>query len=142
MCFVKKDIRKIYNTTDGYFNDRPDIKKPRKVVALKQRKDKAIIVSKIHSKREKKGNNFINNIILSPKKHKSLSEDSIISNRIIYGKKSKNGYSAIYPNDLIYADDKLSKKEYRKTLRKINADTKQHKKTKKNTIKKWKNHFK
>ena len=50
MC-KKTDVRKIYNTTDGYFNSRTDIKKPRKVAVIHQRDDKAVAVVKIHSKK-------------------------------------------------------------------------------------------
>ena len=56
----KSDVGKIYQTTDGFFNDKPHIKKPRRVVALQQRKDDgAIVVSKIYSKEEKKGTAYI-----------------------------------------------------------------------------------
>ena len=66
---MKKDIRKIYKTTDGYFNSRLDIKKTRLVAVLYQRDDSAVIVTKIYSKKNKKGNAYINKLTLKPKKH-------------------------------------------------------------------------
>lgn len=142
MCFKKTDKRKIYNTTDGYFNSRLDIKKPRKVAVIHQRDDKAVAVVKIHSKKNKKGNAYISNLVLKPKKHKSLNEESIVSNSLIYGKDVKGKKYKIDPNDFTYTNDKLTYSEYLKIKHKVNADTKQHKKTRNKTLKRWKNHFK
>lgn len=139
---MKKDIRKIYKTTVGYFNTRLDIKKPRNVAVIHQRDDKAVSVVKIHSKKEKKGKAYIPNLVLKPKKHKSLSEDSIVGNTLIYGRKFDNKKYPIYPTDLVETNDKLSFLEYSRIKHKVNADTNQHKKTRNKTLKRWRNHFK
>ena len=139
---MKKDIRKIYKTTDGYFNSRLDIKKTRLVAVLYQRDDSAVIVTKIYSKKNKKGNAYINKLTLKPKKHKSLKEDSIVGNSLIYGKLIDGKKHKIDPNDFIYTDDKLTYTEFLLIKQKINSQTSKHLKTKKATIKKWKRHFK
>ena len=49
----KSAVRKIYKTTDGYLSGRADIKKPRRVAVIHQRKDDgALAVVKIFSKKE------------------------------------------------------------------------------------------
>ena len=141
MC-KKTDVRKIYNTTDGYFNSRNDIKKPRKIAVIHQRDDKAVAIVKIHSKKNKKGNAFISNVVLKPKKHKSLTEDSIVSNTLIYGRKFDKTKYPIYPTDFVDSNDKLTYYEYKKIKKKVNGDSKQHKITRNNTLKRWKKHFK
>lgn len=142
MCFNRKsDVGKIYKTTDGYFSGRSDIKKPRHIAVIHQRKDKAVAVVKLYGKKEKKGKSYIDNIVLTPKKHKSLKEDTIVGNSLIYGRNFDKTKYALFPNEFEYTQDKLSFIEYLKIKNKVNADTRQHKKTRNNTIKKWKNFF-
>lgn len=144
MIDKNSDVGKIFITTDGFFNDKPHIKKPRRVVAVHQRKDDgAVAVSKIHSKEEKKGNAYIENVVLLPEEHPSLTKESIVSSSVIFGVKKKDGtYKALYKSDFNDTNDKLSKKEIRKVQKNVQSDTKQHRKTYKRTVKKWKNHFK
>ncbi len=47
--------RKIYSTTDGYFNFNDHISKKRFIVVLYQRKDGALGVAKLYSKNDKSG---------------------------------------------------------------------------------------
>lgn len=150
ICFVAKrkrsatpDVGKIYKTTDGYFNSNKRNKKPRRIIVVHQRDDKAVAVTKIYSKKEKKGNAYINGLVLKPKNHPSLTEDSIVSNSLIYGKNIPNQKQKhkIFPTDLESTNDKLTAKEYQIVKTKINADTKKHKKARDKTLSRWKNHF-
>ena len=142
MCFYRKsDVGKIYKTTDGYFFGRSDIKKPRHIAVIHQRKDKAVAVVKLYGKKEKKGKSYIKNIVLNPKKHKALKEDTIVGNSIILGKKINKKKMPLYTNEFKYVQDKLSFSEYLNIRLKVNADTQQHKKTRNDTLKKWKNFF-
>jgi len=140
-----KDKKKIYSTIDGYFNVRNHIDKRRLVVAIYQRKDETLGVAKLYSeddKVDKSSGLIIKDIKLSPSKHPSLNKETLVGNRVIYGRKDREGnFYRIMPNDLYDENDKLTGREYRKVKRKINADTKQHKKTKKATHKKWKRFF-
>ena len=144
MCFKNKrsDVRKIYKTTDGYFTSNFKIKKPRRVAVLYQRDDGAVILVRIHSKKGKDLKNFVPNFTLKSKKHKSLSEDSIVYNKLIFGRKVNGKFEKIHPNDFIYLDDKLSYSELFKLRRKINSNKFKHKISKYKLIRKWNNHFK
>lgn len=149
MCFWKKkkkksDVRKIYKTTDGYFTDNAASKKPRRVAVVDQRKDDgALAVVKIYSKKDKKGKAYIDKLVLRPKKHSSLAEDSIVGSQIHVGRKSKDGqYKAIFAREMKPTKDKLTKKEHRTVKKKGGGKTKQNKKTTKRKIKLWKKHFK
>lgn len=139
-----KDVGKIFITTDGYFNNKPHIKKPRRVVAVQQRKDDgAVAVSKIYSKEEKKGTAYINDLILSPKNHTSLDKESLVGSQVIFGVKLKNGkFKALQSRDFNETNDKLTKKELKTVQKNVQNNTKQHRKTYKSTVKKWRNHFK
>ena len=112
-CKRKSDVRKIYETTDGYFTQNPNITKRRRVAVLKQRKDDgSLAVTKIYSQDEKKvGGQYIEKLVLSPKKHKSLNRNSIVGSKAIVGTKDKEGnYKAIYKGNLKATGDKLTKK--------------------------------
>ncbi len=144
-CNQKKpDVRKIYKTTDGYFTGNPKIKKPRRVAVVEQRKDdKALAVVKIYSKKGKeKGKKFIKGLTLSPKKHSSLTEDSIVGHQIIFGVKRGDSYTPIYKNDFSEVQDTLTKKEHRTIKRKAGGLNRENRKTSKKNVKRWKNHFK
>lgn len=135
MCKKSNDVGKIYRTTDGYFTSSYRIKKPRRVAIIYQRKDdKAIAVVKIYSKKNKSGNPYISKLVLKPNKHPSLTEDSIVGKRLIIGKKENESYKAIYTEDFINLNDKVTRRELKKIKKAI-------KKINKNKIKKWQKHF-
>lgn len=141
------DVKKIYKTTDGMLTNRPDIDKPRRVVAVAQRKDDgALAVSKIRSKKGKGGKSYIDDLVLKPKKHSSLTEDSIVERRVYIGVKVEDEkgttYKPIFRGDLSDTGDKLSNREYRKVKKGVRGKTKQHKKTFKEKMRQWRNHFK
>lgn len=140
----KSDVGKILETTDGYFNNRPDIKKPRKVVAVDQRKDDgALAVAKIYSKKGKSGEPYIDNLILKPKNHPSLREDSIVGKTVKIGvKQSDTKFKPIYKSDFKETNDRLTKKELHKVQDGVNSNSRKHKETYKNTLNRWHNHFK
>lgn len=140
----RSDVRKIYKTTDGYFTQNPKIKKRRRVVVVKQRKtDGALAVCKIYSKEEKKkGTRYIKDLTLSPKKHKSLTRDSIIGSQPIIGTKGKDGkYKAIHTWEFESTNDKLTKKEHRAVMSELGGDNEKYNKTANDLLKKWENHF-
>ena len=138
------DVGKIFITTDGYFNNKPKIKKPRRVIAVKQRKDDgAVGVTKIYSKKEKTGNAYITGLTLTCNDHKSLKEDSIVGTQVIFGVKQSDGsFKAIHSRNFKPTDDKLTKKELKTVQKEVHNDTKQHRKTYKNKVRRWKRHFK
>lgn len=145
LCKRQSDVRKIYQTTDGYFTQNPNITKHRRVAVIKQRKDDgALAVAKIYSEDEKKkGVQYIEGLVLSPKKHKSLTRNSIVGSKAIVGTKSKDGtYKAIQSRDLEYTRDKLTKKEHRHIINNLGGGVEKYKKTNENLLKNWDNHFK
>ena len=142
----KSAVKKIYKTTDGFFNNKPTIKKPRNVAAIKQRKkDGAVAVVKIHSeegKEEKIGKNYIPNLVLTPEQHSALTKRSIVGRQVIIGVKDGDTFRPILTRELTETNDKLTRKEL-KTIRKaVHNDTKQHRKTYKKKLKKWRKGFK
>ena len=143
MCFKKTDKRKIYKTTDGFFNYRKDIKKPRPVGVIHQRNDKAVAVVKLHSVDEER-KNVISNLVIRKDKHSALTKDSYVENSLIIGRtKGKiKTKEKIMVKDLESTNDKLTWLEYLRIKHKVNADTNKHKRTRNNTIRKWKKHFK
>ena len=66
---MKKDIRKIYKTTDGYFTSNEKIRKPRPIAVIHQRDDKAVAIVKLHSAKENR-RNVIPNVKIKSKKQK------------------------------------------------------------------------
>ena len=129
----KKDKRKIFKTTDGYFTDRADIKKPRRVAAIDQRRDDGALA--------------VDKLVLKPKDHSSLTEDSLVGNNVLIAVKvktpdGKEEYKPIFKGELEETGDKLKIKEYVEVKRKISNDTPQHRKTYKAKMKKWHKHFK
>ena len=137
MCFKKTDKRKIYKTTDGFFNFRKDIRKPRHVVVLHQRDDNAVTLARFHSTDEEH-TNVIPNYFIKKGTYKALTKDSVVESKLIVGRKKEK----IMPSDMEYTGEKIHYRDYWIIKNKVNADTRQHKKTKKNTIKRWKRHFK
>lgn len=141
-----KAVRKIFKTTDGYLGGKPKIKKPRNVAAIKQRKaDGAVAVVKISSKNgkeEKIGKTFIPKVELQPEKHTALTESSVVSRQVIIGIKSGDAFTPIFTRDLTETNDKLTRKELRAIRKGVHNDIKQHRKTYKKKIKKWRKGFK
>lgn len=133
----------ILKTTDGFLGHNIRNKKERPVVVYNVRKDDgALAISKIHRKAGKDTKNYIPKLDLSPKKHTSLTEVSVIEKRVIFGVKDKdNNYKSIYGSDLTKTNDKLKLVERCKYNKSAGGDTKQNKKTLKTTTKKWKRHF-
>ena len=135
----KGDVRKIYKTTDGYFTQNPKIKKKRRVAVIDQRKkDGALAVTKIYSKEGKSGKAYIDKPVLKPEKHSSLTQDSIVGRQVIIGTKNKEKeFQTIQARDLEPTDDKLTKKEHRSIKKAVHNDTKEHRKTYKEKMRKW-----
>lgn len=139
----KSAVRKIFKTTDGYLSGRADIKKPRRVAVIDQRKDDgALAVVKIYKKANKNNNSTIKGLVLKPEKHPSLSEPSIVGKRVHIGVKEGNTYKPIKERDLKPTKDKLTFWERLLILFGVRGKTKSQKKAHKSLIKKWQNHFK
>lgn len=139
----KSAVKKIYKTTDGYLSGRADIKKPRRVAVIDQRKDDgALAVVKIYSKKDKQGKAFLKRPVLKPKKHPSLSEPSIVGKKVHIGSKDGTTYKAIYKGDLRETGDKLTFWERLLILFGVRGKTKEQNKAHKAKMKKWHNHFK
>lgn len=137
-------VKKIFKTTDGYFNNRPDIKKPRNVAVIEQRKeDGAVAVVKIFSKEGKEdkiGATFIPDLTLMSKDHKALTEDSIVGRHVIMGIKQKdNSYIPIYSSDLQKTEDELTEAELIKIQEEVHNDESKHRATYERKLKNWKN---
>lgn len=138
MClFRRKQVGKIYKTTDGYFANNPKNKKTRHVVVVDQRSfDGAIAVAKIHSKKEgRKG--CIDNIVLSPKKHKVLKQNSVVERRVIHGIKRNNKFQPIYRRELTGTKSKLGFVEFAKLRRELGGRTQKEKNVYRSTRRKW-----
>lgn len=140
------DVKKIYKTTDGYFNGRSDIKKPRNVAVVAQREDDgALAVVKIYSKKGKKRKSYIKRLVLKPKKHSALTEKSLVGKQVFIGVKTKTAkgevYKPIFKGDMIATDDKLTDREIKKVKRGAGGTSKKNKQTLKNKLEKWLNHF-
>ncbi len=132
-----------YKTTDGYFTSDTQIKKERTVVVYDKRQDDgALAVSKIYSKNGKNPKNLIDGLTLTPKKHKSLAEDSAVGTRVIFGVKDGKNYKPIYASDLQKVNDKLKCAEKKKYIKGAGGKEEKHKETLRNTTDKWKSHFK
>lgn len=140
-------VGKIFETTDGIFNGRTDITKPRPVAIIEQRKDGALALVKIHGMDGKKEGIYIKDLILTPAEHASLSEYSIVENRLYIGKSIKNPdgsgriYIPIYRRDLNDQNDKLTDAEYKAILKALKGDTKEKQKKYKKKIKDWRKFF-
>lgn len=144
--FNRKAVKKIYATTDGYFNNKPRQKKPRYVAVVDQRDDGAVAVVKIYSKgdKEQKGTNaYIKDLTLSPNEHTVLKEDSIVGNQFIIGVKQTDGsFKPIHTRDFNATNDKLTTQEHKKIKENVQNDTIQHRSTHKRKMEKWHSHFK
>lgn len=140
-------VGEIFKTTDGFFDGKPHITKPRRVTATEQRQDDgAIVVAKIMSKKNKEskiGKEYIPDLVLNPKDHPAITEESIVESRVRIGVKRKGNSKKmpIYPSDLERTGDKLSESEIKKVREGVQNDTPQHRETHNKTIKNWHNHF-
>lgn len=145
----KRAVGKIYKTTDGFIGGKPQIKKPRNVAVISQRKDdNAVAVVKIYSKKgkeekQKEGKTYIPDLILSPKKHKSLTEDSIVGREVFFGAKNQDKqYYYFRENDFEATNDKLTKSELNSIKKGVHNDSSQHRKTYERKLNNWQEHFK
>lgn len=142
MCFKKTNKRKILKTTDGYFDNKSHIKKPRLVVVIEERDDTAIGVVKIHSKNGKDNTALIKNVVIKPIKNRtSIKEESVLGSRLHIGRKIGNKFEPLYIVNFRDTNEKITLYEYAKIKSNIQNDTKGHRKTYKNKVKNWKNHF-
>ena len=139
----KSEEGKILKTIDGYFNDRPDIDKTRRVVVIEQRKDDgAVAVVKIYSQKDRKGKAFIANLILTPEEHKALTENSIVGSQVIIGVKQKNGaFKPIFTRELTETGDELTEEELKTVKKGVHNDTPKHRQTYRTKMKRWRRHF-
>lgn len=151
----KSDVGKIYKTTDGYFTQNPAITKKRRVAVIDQRdSDGALAVTKIYSKydengKERKGKAYIDDLTLSPKKHSSLKQDSIVGTQVHIGTKkagaqtpAEKNHRPIYKWELEKTRDKLTKAELETVQAKVKNDTPEHRATHERTMQKWRDGFK
>ena len=139
-------VGKIYKTTDGFFNNKPLIKKPRNVAAIDQRKmDGAVAVVKVYSKEgkeEKIGKDYIPDLVLTPEQHSALTKRSIVGRQVIIGIREGNTFKPILKRELTATDDKLTRKELRKIRKEVNNSEPKHRKTHKRKMKRWRKGFK
>lgn len=141
MClFRKKDLGKIYTTTDGYFADNKRNKKKRHVVVVDQRKDGALAVSKLHTQKEgRKG--CIDNLVLSPRRHKALKENTVVEKRVIHGVKRDGNYKPILRKELTGTKSRLGIFEFLRVKKGVGGSNRKDKRQYKNTRRKWHNYF-
>ena len=84
----------------------------------------------------------IPNLTLSPKRHKVLKEDSVVSSNPIVATKDKSGtYKPIYGWEFEETKDKLTVEEHRHIMQNLGAGIEKHKKTSMKLLSDWKNHF-
>jgi len=143
MHFKKTDIRKIYKTTDGYLGGKDKIKKPRLIIVIEQRDDKAVGVVKLFSKDGKKNNSTISNVEILPNKNrKSITKVSLVGSRLHIGRKNGNNFEPLYTMNFYDTKEKISLVELFNIKSNIQNDTKEHRRLYKSKVKRWKKHFK
>lgn len=82
-------------------------------------------------------------MVLSPKKHKSLKEDSVVSSNPIVATKGRDGkFKAIHTRDFKPTKDKLTKKEHRHIMDNLGGGIEKHKKTSNELLQNWEKYFK
>ena len=139
----KSDVGKIMKTTDGYFNNRQDIKKERNVAVVAQRKDDgAVAVVKIRSEKEGRQNTSINGLTLKPKKHPALTENSLVEKNLRVSRTVNGKKKILKPSEMKETGDKLTRRERRKIMHGLKGPTKQNKAKTTQKIKSWRKHFK
>lgn len=112
-------------------------KKPCRVAVVKQcKEDGALAVLKIYSQKDKSGKSYVDQLVLKPKDHSSLTEDSIVGRHIYIASKDSEGkYKAIFGRNLKETDNKLTKKEHRTVMRRAAKQSKTKIRDKKRTKK-------
>lgn len=139
----KSDVGKIMKTTDGYFNNRQDIKKERNVAVIAQRKDdRAVAVVKVRSEKEGRQNTSIKGVTLKPGKHPALTENSLVEKNLRVSRTDKGVKKALQPRDMTDTGDKLTWSERRKIMRGLKGPTKENKDKTTKKIRRWRKHFK
>lgn len=137
----KKYVGKILKTSDGFLRGKIIKYKNRLVVVIAQRKDGAIAVSKIHALQGKNTKDLLNKVVLKPRKHKSLNEDSAVDTSVIWGRSLSNNYGAFYIDNFLDTNDRLSNFELLRLSLNRRFKNKKHFITYKKTKKKWLNFF-
>lgn len=137
---------KIFKTTDGFLGNYPTNKKSRRVAAVDQRKtDGAVAVVKIYKKRgkeEKIGKTYIPDLELTPEKHSSLTEVSIVGRQVIFGVREGDTFRPILTRNLEATGDKLTRGELRKIQKEVQNYCKRYRKTYERKRRKWHKGFK
>ncbi|MCM1296326.1 MAG: hypothetical protein NC311_12375 [Muribaculaceae bacterium] len=137
------DVGKIMKTTDGYFNNRQDIKKERNVAVVAQRKDDgAVAVVKVRSEKEGRQNTSIKGVTLKPDKHPALTENSLVEKNLRVSRTDNGVKKALQPRDMTDTGDKLTRGERHKIMRGLKGPTKDNKVKTTQKIKSWRKHFK
>lgn len=137
-----KEVGKIYKTTDGYLSNNPANKKKRNVVVVEQRKkDGAVAVSKIRSKKGNNEKNYVDGLTLLPTEHKGITKPSVVETRVIFGVKRGGKHTPIFASDIEKTRDRLTKKEMRKLNKQKGGKSTQNRRTFRKTRKKWRNGF-
>ena len=133
-------------TTDGFLGDKPHIKKTRRVAVVEQREDDgAVALVRIFKKKGKRADDphaYVQELVLLPDNHSSLTEESIVEAKVILGIQTANKQKkSIYPDDLSATDDKLTDQELKHIQENVHNDKEQHRETFLNKLKRWFNHF-
>lgn len=109
----KNNKRKIYITTDGYFNaNSKKYKTNRRVLCVDERDNGDIAISKITS-REGRTNkkNIVKGVVLNPWCHSSLTKSSLVQKEVHYYRKhkvdGKPKYDPIRPEGLTPTKDRI-----------------------------------
>ena len=77
-------------------------------------------MSRVHARNGKGRRRKAQGLVLSPKKHKSLKEDSVVSSNPIVATKGRDGkFKAIHTRDFKPTKDKLTKKEHRHIMKNL-----------------------
>lgn len=139
--FKKKDLGKIYTTTDGYFANNSANKKKRHVLVVDQRKsDGAVAVSKLHSQKPNQ-KNCLKKPILSAQKHEVLTADTVVEKRVIRGVKRDGQYKAIYTRDMTETQSRLGIFEFLQVKVRVRGRNGKERATFRKTNRKWHNGF-
>ena len=95
------------------------------------------------------GKAYIDDLTLSPKKHSSLKQESIVGTQVHIGTKkagaqtpAEKNYRPIYKWELEKTRDKLTKAELETVQAKMKNDTPEHRATHERTMQKWHDGFK
>ena len=96
-------------------------------------------ISKLRGKEKKIGKIFIPGVILKPKKHPSLTENSIVGRETVMGVKQPDGnFKPLRTRDMQSTNDKLTILELIKIRLGVHNDQHKHRKAYKRKLRKWK----